>query len=137
MANRDDRPSSDAIETGALLRRLDQAAIAVIVGVSLCLIAAWALRCGGSRQGSIDIQDPPARPVRFQVDINTADWPELSLLPGVGQVLARRIVESRQQSGPFIDHDDLRRVSGIGPKTVEAIKPYLLPIPGAGDIAER
>ena len=74
---------------------------------------------------------------RFEVDINAADWPELIQLPGVGQTLAQRIVESRQAAGPFTDHDDLRRVRGIGPKTLEQIRPYLRPMPNAGDVAKK
>ena len=49
---------------------------------------------------------------RFQVDINTASWPELVQLPGVGRTLAERIVESRQRQGPFPDD----RGSAPGPR---------------------
>lgn len=51
------------------------------------------------------------------------------MLPGLGETLAKRIVASRESEGPFRDHDDLRRVRGIGPRTLERIRPYLLPIP--------
>jgi len=67
----------------------------------------------------------------FQVDINQAEWPELSQLPGIGPTLALRIVESRQNDGPFRGHDDLRRVRGIGPRTLQRITPYLVPMPEA------
>ena len=59
------------------------------------------------------------------------------MLPGVGETLARRIVDSRQSAGPFLDHRDLLRVPGVGPVTLEAIQPYLLPLPGADDVAGR
>jgi competence protein ComEA len=49
--------------------------------------------------------------------------------------MARRIVESRQATGEFRDHDDLRRVRGIGPRTLEKMKPYLLPMPDQQDVA--
>jgi len=74
---------------------------------------------------------------RFLVDVNAAEWPELAQLPEVGETLARRIVDSRQQEGPFLDHDDLRRVRGIGPKTLETIRPYLLPMPSSRAMVER
>ena len=45
--------------------------------------------------------------------------------------LARRIIESRAASGRFADLDELRRVRGIGPKTLQEMKPYLRPLPGA------
>jgi len=50
------------------------------------------------------------------------------LLPGIGEMLARRIVESRREHGLFVDHEDLLRVKGIGPKTLQAMRPFLLPI---------
>ena len=58
-------------------------------------------------------------------------------LPGVGEVMARRIVENRAQHGPFADAEALRRVPGIGPKTLEAIRPYLKPLAPAADVAGR
>jgi competence protein ComEA len=67
--------------------------------------------------------------------INQADWPELAELPEIGPTLARRIVESRESAGPFADHEDLRRVRGIGPLTLERMRPYLLPMPVSGAVA--
>lgn len=64
-----------------------------------------------------------------------SSWPELAQLPQIGETLARRIVESREADGPFLDHDDLLRVRGIGPKTLEGIRPYLLPMPDAEGLA--
>ena len=49
--------------------------------------------------------------------------------------MARRIVDSRQTGGAFRDHDDLRRVRGIGPRTLEKLKPFLLPMPDQQDVA--
>ncbi|MBI2826885.1 MAG: helix-hairpin-helix domain-containing protein [Planctomycetia bacterium] len=79
----------------------------------------------------------PERTARFEVDINEADWPELAQLPGVGETLARRIVESRQTDGPFADHEELRRIRGIGPRTLERIKPFLRPMPETSSVAGR
>jgi competence protein ComEA len=72
---------------------------------------------------------------KFLVDINQADWPEFAELPELGETLARRIVESRAAEGPFKDHEDLRRVRGIGPLTMQKLKPYLMPIPDQEDVA--
>jgi len=56
-------------------------------------------------------------------------------LPGLGKTLAGRILADRQANGPFHDLEDLVRVSGIGPKTLEKIRPFLLPIPKETDWA--
>jgi len=53
------------------------------------------------------------------VPINRATEAELQTLSGIGPALARRIVEDRNRRGPFRSPDDLQRVSGIGPVTVE------------------
>jgi len=55
----------------------------------------------------------------IQIDINRAPAHELALLPGVGPVLAERIVDDRTRNGDFISVDDLRRVYGIGPKKLD------------------
>lgn len=59
------------------------------------------------------------------LDINTASVEELMQLPGVGPGLARRIVEYRQQNGPFETVDDLQNVSGIGPSKFERLTPFV------------
>ena len=56
-------------------------------------------------------------------------------LVALGPILAQRIVDSRLARGPFVDHDDLLRVEGIGPRTLDEMKPYLLPMPGHDDVA--
>jgi len=117
------------------LRRLDQATVALLLAVSLALTAVAALLRHWQGQGLIEIDRSPPTAIEFRVDINRADWPELALLPGVGETLARRIVESRRREGPFLDQRDLLRVPGIGPATLEEIQPPLLPLPGADAVA--
>jgi len=53
------------------------------------------------------------------VNINTATAAELTALPGVGKVTAERIVADREEQGPFKTCQELTRVKGIGPKTLE------------------
>ena len=55
------------------------------------------------------------------IDVNRASTDELRALPGIGPVLARRIVEHRRRHGPFLDVASLQRVRGIGPRTVERL----------------
>jgi competence ComEA-like helix-hairpin-helix protein len=56
------------------------------------------------------------------IDINTASAEELERLPGVGPVLALRIIDDREEHGPFATVDELDRVSGIGPKKLAAMR---------------
>jgi competence protein ComEA len=53
---------------------------------------------------------------------NTAARDKLMLLPGIGEVTANRIIEAR----PFTKAEDLLNVEGIGPKTLERLRPFLL-----------
>ncbi len=59
-----------------------------------------------------------------RVNINTATVKQLTLLPGIGEVIAQRIVDYRTDSGPFQSVDDLINVSGIGETKLEQLKPY-------------
>jgi comEA protein len=67
---------------------------------------------------------PKKEEVTFPVNINTASAKELDALPGIGEVLAQRIIDYRNANGPFQSVDDLIKVKGIGEKTLEKIKPY-------------
>jgi competence protein ComEA len=61
------------------------------------------------------------------IDLNRADAAALEQLPGVGPVLAERIVAYRQEHGPFQAIEDLLSVSGIGERTLESLRPHLRP----------
>ncbi len=56
------------------------------------------------------------------VDVNTAGAAELESLPGVGPATAAKILASRDVDGPFGSVDDLLRVSGIGPATLDGFR---------------
>jgi comEA protein len=59
------------------------------------------------------------------VELNSATAVELDLLPGIGPVLAQRIIEYRSKHGTFKAIEELKQVSGIGPKKFEAIKDHV------------
>jgi competence protein ComEA len=107
------------------LRRNDQlvvamlaAAIVVFSGLRWADMSDWGTR-------PIEIDRAPDRRYAYQLDPNTANWIEWMQLPDVGETLARRIVEDREERGPFRSIEDLDRVDGIGPRTIERIRPWL------------
>ena len=59
------------------------------------------------------------------ININTAGKQELTQLPKVGAVTAERIIRFREDFGPFNTKEDLLKIKGIGPKTLEKIKPNI------------
>ena len=71
-------------------------------------------------------RSPEPRPSKSEartqpVDVNRATEVELRTLPGIGGVLAARIVEARERNGPFASLDDLRRVRGLGRAKLERL----------------
>jgi competence protein ComEA len=90
------------------------------------VLAAGALAASAVSSGATDDDQPPDLPVReVRIDVNRASRAELSALPGVGPLLARRIEDERRRGGPFRDPDDLRRVPGIGPVVLARLAPHL------------
>jgi competence protein ComEA len=74
-------------------------------------------RGAGQPDSSRAPPDPsPAGETPGMVNVNTATAADLERLPGVGPVLARRIVEFREAKGLFRRIEDLQEVQGIGPK---------------------
>ena len=59
------------------------------------------------------------------IDLNRATAQDLIQLPGVGEAIAKRIVDFREQHGPFKRVEDLMKVKGIGEKSLEKIRPYV------------
>jgi comEA protein len=59
------------------------------------------------------------------IAINRADKNLLEQLPGVGPVLAKRILDFREKNGKFKTAEDLMKVKGIGNKTYDRISPFI------------
>ncbi len=113
----------------------DQGSLLALAASLLVLMGCYWLYRGGQRGELIQIDRASPLQARFQVDINRADWPEMIQLPGIGETLARRVIVERTENGPCLDLDELTRVFGIGPRTLERVRPYLLPIPKDTDWA--
>lgn len=61
----------------------------------------------------------------WKVNINQAGQTELMMLEGIGEKISQRIVDYRQENGPFLQKEDIMKVSGIGEKTYENIKDFI------------
>jgi competence protein ComEA len=75
------------------------------------------VRSAGRDANRAESPRPPSR----RIDVNTATREELEALPGVGPVLAERIIDGR----PYRLVEDLRRVKGIGEKRMEQLRPLV------------
>lgn len=103
-----------------------QHALMTLTVIGLATLTIWLTF---SRQRLVDFFHPPERIIRFSLDINSAPPTELSLLPGIGPTMASRIIETRQQRGPFKSVDDITHVPGIGKITLQEMRPFIRTIP--------
>ncbi len=119
-------PSTDAPSTDPVFgwtagdRRVVSAFGVVLLGLS-----AWHLAQAARRGGLVEIDRLASAEAAYRLNINRATWVEWAQLDGIGESLGRAIVADREQHGPFANVDDLARVRGIGPKKLEAIRPWL------------
>lgn len=72
-------------------------------------------------EGSADTPPSPAWPI----NINIATQSELENLPGIGPVIAQRIIEYRLEFGPFEKIEEIQEVTGIGETKFDQIKEYI------------
>ena len=124
------------------LLRFRNARLPVLSWITLSAVCLIAVLCAGlwiasSIQTGMTAAYANQPPVRLSVAetdgtdpeyglcVNTATAKELTVLPGIGPVLAARIVEEREQHGAFHYPADLLRVSGIGPKVLDRILPLI------------
>ena len=126
----DDRTASISTENQAeratlWLRRADQLFLGFLVFSLLALLIAFRWRLAAGGRAEIEITNQRPREFFYAIEINRASWVEWAQLDGIGEKLARRIVEDRAQRGPFKSIDDVARVRGLGIKLIEKLRPYL------------
>lgn len=107
------------------LRRTDQLFVGTLVIVALGLIGLYWVRMKGWGQAPLEIDRLPARQYDYQLDVNQAPWFEWTLLEGIGEKTAKKIVAFRDEHGPFKTIEEVSLVPGIGPKTWDQIRPWL------------
>ena len=106
--------------------RLAQLGLAFLLGALALLLLQYAWqRFGVPGRPSTALDWPRAAEQRLRLDPNTAKREELLQIPGLGPVLAERIVRNREQHGPFQNVDELERVPGIGPILLDRLRPHL------------
>ena len=95
----------------------ERAALGFVIGVGLLGMVVQALR----------LDRPPVQGYqpRPAVAVNRATAEELTALPGIGPVLARRILADRKLHGRYLTLTDLSRAKGVTPKTLEKLKGML------------
>ena len=72
---------------------------------------------------ALDTNDEPAE--NGSININTASKEELMELPGIGEVLAGRIIEYREMNGPFTYTEEILSVKGIGEKLYDGMEEHI------------
>lgn len=118
-----DTPMTPPTRRQALIARGEQW---VLVILALVLVAGVAWRgITYYRLGAEPLEVIPAAPPTYRVDVNTADWLTLAVVPGLGEALSKRIVEVRERRGGFRSLEELKDVRGISDKTLAKLRPYL------------
>lgn len=104
--------------------RSAQLATVFLLGVATTLLSIHC--CRGLRWGSQPTELEWGAVAAYRIDLNRADRAELLQVPGIGESLARRIHEYRSQHGAFQSISDLRQVQGVGPATLERLRPHFV-----------
>jgi competence ComEA-like helix-hairpin-helix protein len=100
------------------------------LGVALILWFGWSvpqanqLRSSSPQAHEVS-QDLETPVFSSSLDINHGTREEFQALPGIGPVLASRIIEHRNTIGLFADIEDLKDIDGIGEKKLAQLRPYI------------
>lgn len=95
-----------------------------LAAVLLVLLLA-SLGGGASLAATSAPKKAPAEAPSEPIDINRASAEELTRIPGIGEAMARRIIDFRDKEGPFRRVEDLMKVKGIGEKSFQKLKAYV------------
>jgi competence protein ComEA len=115
-------PGLIALERGARIADAVAAAGGALPGADLSALNLAATVIDGQQLVVPDSSGGSATAIDGRVRVNTADAAGLETLPGVGPVLAQRIVEYRELHGSFLQVEDLLDVPGIGEAKLAAMR---------------
>lgn len=112
-------------------RKISRTELAVILLTAIFLVLLATVRWGGRTAGvsytvTAEQGGGPEVITIQKVDVNTAGSDQLQTLPGIGPVLAQRIIDWRNAGGVFSVPEDLLEISGIGPATLEDIRDLII-----------
>jgi len=112
--------ASDAIAAAGGLSEVSQVNLAAILHDGQQLVVTEMPAAGAPFAGN------PTTSISNLIDLNSAGATELEQLPGIGPSRASAIVSFRERNGPIQYADDLTAIDGIGPSTVDAIRPLVV-----------
>ncbi len=113
-----DSETADCSASQPWFQDAEQIALLVVLLGCLSVLIWWYWQLVNRQPSGFKI-DRTSDDIGYQIDVNSATWVELQQLEAIGPVLAKRIVSDRDRNGPFTTIDELQRVSGIGPKTLD------------------
>ncbi|MFT3686354.1 MAG: ComEA family DNA-binding protein [Phycisphaerales bacterium] len=113
-----------------------------VLGVVAIIAVVWVILSNRTRPAIVDAPKPqttsvgadastPAQPAPSPssgslLDLNAATAAQLEHLPGIGPAIAQRIIDDRTKHGRYTSVDDLDRVQGIGKKTIDKLRPFVM-----------
>lgn len=95
----------------------------ILISIVVAAAAGILINIFFSYNNKLQVKDYAASPLL--ININTADLDELDKLPGIGKVIAERIVSVRDTQGLFFSVDDLKKVKGITSKKLDKLRKYV------------